>query len=359
MIKFVNNNVCLLFLVVITTIDTSRIFYFPLPKIRSSHNELKPVSNGQNSIKTSYEKKLISDEFIPLSAMERNMYKEPQESKNQDTFDWDALVEQQPTEKRFITVNERSPENKNDLDYLMSLDRETRKPMKTKINDEMDAAIDILAERNRNNVVNDEPWNVDTAASRLERLQSNDILNDSEQRKRRNDTLFLVIVGSCSLIGVMGLVAAAIFWYKIQKKAEEALDAEYPQYGVTGPTTSASKISPSSTISDRKLAQSAQMFHYQQQRQQMMAQEKAHLDAKPVHSDESDDEAPAGGDYTVYECPGLAPTGEMEVRNPLFTEPDSSLTPSTSNSQPTTNGHYPQLSTTIPPSSSSQEKSLP
>ena len=27
-------------------------------------------------------------------------------------------------------------------------------------------------------------------------------------------------------------------------------------------------------MSDRKLAQSAQMFHYQQQRQQMMAQEK-------------------------------------------------------------------------------------
>jgi hypothetical protein len=109
---------------------------------------------------------------------------------------------------------------------------------------------------------------------------------------------------------------------RIQKKAETATDSDYPSYGVTGPNTSGNKISPSSTMSDRKLAQSAQMFHYQQQRQQMMAQEKyvfiskylslfilnrAHLDAKPVHSDDSDDEAPAGGDYTVYECPGLAP----------------------------------------------------
>lgn len=34
---------------------------------------------------------------------------------------------------------------------------------------------------------------------------------------------------------------------------------------------------------------------------------RAHLDTKPVHSDDSDDEAPEGGDYTVYECPGLAP----------------------------------------------------
>jgi hypothetical protein len=61
---------------------------------------------------------------------------------------------------------------------------------------------------------------------------------------------------------------------RIQKRAETALDSEYPSYGVTGPGSSGSKISPSSTISDRKLAQSAQMFHYQQQRQQMMAQEK-------------------------------------------------------------------------------------
>jgi len=100
------------------------------------------------------------------------------------------------------------------------------------------------------------------------------------------------------------------------------------------------------------------MFHYQQQRQQMMAQEKAHLDAKPVYSDDSDDEAPGGGDYTVYECPGLAPTGEMEVRNPLFAEPDSSLSTSDLTSHPTTNNHYPQPTTTSPSSSPPKEKLL-
>ena len=26
------------------------------------------------------------------------------------------------------------------------------------------------------------------------------------------------------------------------------------------------------------------------------------------------------GDYTVYECPGLASTDEMEVKNPLFND---------------------------------------
>lgn len=64
----------------------------------------------------------------------------------------------------------------------------------------------------------------------------------------------------------------SIWFYliRIQKRAETALDAEYPSYGVTGPS-SGSKVSPSSTM---KLAQSAQMFHYQERLQQMMAQEK-------------------------------------------------------------------------------------
>lgn len=201
----------------------------------------------------------------------------------------------------------------------------------------------------------EEPWSVDSASARVARLQSNPEVNAMDRKKRRNDVLFLVVVGTCCAVGLVGLLAAAVFWYKIQKRAQSAADAEYPSYGVTGPTSSGGKISPSSTMSDRKLAQSAQMFHYQQQRQQMMAQEKAHLDAKPVHSDDSDDETPAGGDYTVYECPGLAPTGEMEVRNPLFTEPESSLTVSPTNSQAAINGLYPQLSTASP----TKEKSLP
>ena len=40
---------------------------------------------------------------------------------------------------------------------------------------------------------------------------------------------------------------------------------------------------------------------------------RAQLDEKPVHSDDSDDEAPAGGDYTVYECPGLAPVNTFII----------------------------------------------
>lgn len=323
---FVRNHAVLLILVVTTAVDASRLFYLPLPKIHPSHNAI-PTDNS--------EPKSANHEDYPFSGSASEREKP---EKRADAFDWEALVDQQSTAtKRRITVKELSPENSKQVNELNF------------------KALEDALSPDQDKQLLEEPWIVDGVTGRAERLQSNPALTSAERKKRRNDTLFLVVVGTCCAVGAVGLIAAAIFWYKIQKRAEAAVEAEYPSYGVTGPNASGSKISPSSTMSDRKLAQSAQMYHYQQQRQQMMAQEKAHLDTKPVHSDDSDDEAPGGGDYTVYECPGLAPTGEMEVRNPLFTEPDSSLGSSASSLNPVTNSHYPQLSTASPP----KEKSLP
>lgn len=114
-------------------------------------------------------------------------------------------------------------------------------------------------------------------------------------------------------------------------------------------------VSPSS--GDRRLAQSAQMYHYQHQKNQIIAMENQNSgEQNGSLSDIETDEENEEGDYTVYECPGLAPvckshtdclfkfyfwlpriefmyinklkfsisfrvnaqTGDMEVKNPLF-----------------------------------------
>jgi len=341
---FVSNNVVLLILVVTTTIDASRIFYLPLPKIHSSHEQIQPPN-----IKEETPKKPTSDEFIPSSAIEQEEIE-----KRGDNFDWEELLDKEAAAtKRRITVNELLPPNLERLDEQYLVNELMKKTLNEETHRHASNGISDLAKEH----FLEEPWIADTGTEteRVERLQSNAALKPNDKKKQRNETLLFVIVGTCCIVGVVGLIGAAVFWYKIQKRAEAAKDTDYPSYGVTGPNSSSGKISPSSTMSDRKLAQSAQMYHYQQQRQQMMAQEKAHLDAKPANSDDSDDDTPAGGDYTVYECPGLAPTGEMEVRNPLFAEPDSSLLSSAPGSHSTTNSHYPQLSTSSPP----KEKSLP
>lgn len=93
---------------------------------------------------------------------------------------------------------------------------------------------------------------------------------------------------------------------RLQKKAKAAADVEYPAYGVTGPNKD---ISPSV---DRRLAQSAQMYHYQHQKQQIIAMENnATGDRNGSLSDVESDEENEEGDYTVYECPGLAPVNTI------------------------------------------------
>jgi len=107
---------------------------------------------------------------------------------------------------------------------------------------------------------------------------------------------------------------------------------DYPAYGVTGPNKD---VSPSC---DRKLAQSAQMYHYQHQKQQIIAMENCQAtDGSCGLSDVESDDDNEEGDYTVYECPGLAPTGEMEVKNPLFLD-ETPATPATGATAATTNG---------------------
>ncbi|CAB3225645.1 unnamed protein product [Arctia plantaginis] len=118
----------------------------------------------------------------------------------------------------------------------------------------------------------------------------------------------------------MAVVGFAFGWYTLSKKAKAAADVDYPAYGVTGPTMD--------TSGDRKLAHSAHMYHYQHQKQQIIAMERNGLEQRNGSvSDPESEEENEEGDYTVYECPGFATTGEMEVKNPLFSDDPTPATP--------------------------------
>ena len=81
-----SNNIVILYLVIITTINASRIFYLPLPKIHLSEHNLKSSSIVQDSVKKSHEQKSITDEFIPLSALESNMYDKQDDDESNNIF---------------------------------------------------------------------------------------------------------------------------------------------------------------------------------------------------------------------------------------------------------------------------------
>ncbi|KAG4074101.1 hypothetical protein HA402_014306 [Bradysia odoriphaga] len=151
----------------------------------------------------------------------------------------------------------------------------------------------------------------------------------------------VALIAGVSAAVTVGLIALGIGWYTLHKKGIAAADVEYPAYGVTGPNK---EISPSG---DRRLAQSAHMYHYQHQKQQIIAMEnRVNNDRNGSLSDVESDDENEEGDYTVYECPGLAPTGEMEVKNPLFLDDPTPATPANSN-------NLKKPSQTLPPNASS------
>jgi len=137
------------------------------------------------------------------------------------------------------------------------------------------------------------------------------------------DFIFTSIVAGAAAASVFVVLGAGYCYHRSVLRAKGCEDVEYPQYGVTGPAKDASPGS-----GDRRLAQSAQMYHYQHQKNQMIAINRTNQGngVTPVageHDEESEAELEGEGeegDYTVYECPGLASTDEMEVKNPLFND---------------------------------------
>ncbi|XP_051832887.1 neural proliferation differentiation and control protein 1 isoform X3 [Antechinus flavipes] len=133
-----------------------------------------------------------------------------------------------------------------------------------------------------------------------------------------NDVLVLMMIVVCAMAGLSALIVAVVCWCRLQKEIRLAQKTDYSSKSqkITG-----SPAFGRSMPGDKKLAQSAQMYHYQHQKQQMLSLEK-HKEQPKIMDSGSSEEENEDGDFTVYECPGLAPmnalTGEMEVKNPMF-----------------------------------------
>ncbi|XP_067940924.1 neural proliferation differentiation and control protein 1-like isoform X2 [Watersipora subatra] len=125
--------------------------------------------------------------------------------------------------------------------------------------------------------------------------------------------VFFCIISSVTLVCIISIVFAGVCWYRLRKVRKSMRPAEYQGYGggAVGPKNSIAR----SESGSRKLAHSAQMYHYKHQKEQMALESSLsdRLDESEGEADENEE-----GNYTVYECPGLAPAGEMEVSNPLF-----------------------------------------
>ena len=95
------------------------------------------------------------------------------------------------------------------------------------------------------------------------------ITHETLEGQRNEETTFvLAIVAVSSALAAFGIVGAGFCYHRVRRNSKASEDVDYPAYGVTGP--GGKEISPTSGT-DRKLAQNAQMYHYQHQKQQMIA----------------------------------------------------------------------------------------
>ncbi|KAM9338087.1 neural proliferation differentiation and control protein 1a [Symphorus nematophorus] len=134
----------------------------------------------------------------------------------------------------------------------------------------------------------------------------------------RNDGIIVIMISLCVVVGTVAVILATVCYIKLQKESRLAQKVDYPAFRGAG-VPAANTNGNGTSMGDKTLAQSAQMYHYQHQKQQMLSAGNSHKpEQKVLDTEVTSDEEEVGGDFTVYECPGLAPTGEMEVKNPLF-----------------------------------------
>ncbi|KAH7728142.1 Protein cab-1 [Aphelenchoides avenae] len=135
-----------------------------------------------------------------------------------------------------------------------------------------------------------------------------------------SNVAFVAFVTMCCVLSVVGAVGGT-YYYKYGRNNREDNFDDFTRYSPAGPGRDKQrKGSPRfAENGDESLAYKAQLHHYQQTKQKIIGNEEGLGGAIPVDdaTDHSDDECDENN-YSVYECPGLAPTGDIEVQNPNF-----------------------------------------
>lgn len=203
-----------------------------------------------------------------------------------------------------------------------------------------------------------------------QRIEGNPVLLP----RQSNDLYFLVMVGAFCVMAVAMVLAAGLFVYRVQQNRKTNAETDYPTYGVVGPNNmgakcgyfgnnhglglvmeagktnsvggvlkgspdcfspndsgicgfankkSGNKKSPSDGRPPSFMASqqnAARMYHYQHQKQQMISSDRTSIGRHTSASDLDSEEENEDGNYTVYECPGLASAHDMEIKNPLFND---------------------------------------
>ncbi|KAI6191516.1 Protein cab-1 [Aphelenchoides bicaudatus] len=133
-----------------------------------------------------------------------------------------------------------------------------------------------------------------------------------------NNVMFIVAVTVCSVVVIAGVVGGAYHFNNMRKRREDAFD-DFTRYSPAGPGRELRRGrgfagSPVIESIDDSLAKQAHLHHYEQTKQKIIGSDGFNDD----QSDKSDDEELEDNNFSIYECPGMSGSGDLEVKNPNF-----------------------------------------
>ncbi|XP_024618267.1 LOW QUALITY PROTEIN: neural proliferation differentiation and control protein 1 [Neophocaena asiaeorientalis asiaeorientalis] len=149
-----------------------------------------------------------------------------------------------------------------------------------------------------------------------------------EPRGGRGDGLALLLIVACSVAGAAALAVAVLCWCRLQRDVRLTQKADY-----AAPQAPSSPATPRISWPSHPYPGPAAPapipghWHLEGREDPTILPPPRHKEPPKALDSASSDEENEDGDFTVYECPGLAPTGEMEVRNPLFDHASLSAPP--------------------------------
>jgi hypothetical protein len=146
-----------------------------------------------------------------------------------------------------------------------------------------------------------------------------------------SNVLFVAFITMCCALSVVGVVGGTYYYRHVRAERDDPFD-DFTRYSPAGPGKAhLKKGNFASEKGDEALAYRAQLHHYQQSKAKIIgggeetlgSPGNGGLSAGAIiddDTDKSEDEGELEHNYSVYECPGLAPTGDIEVQNPNFVD---------------------------------------
>jgi len=159
------------------------------------------------------------------------------------------------------------------------------------------------------------------------------LVSEGDSGDGKSNTYLIIMISVCCVFGVLALIGASICYYNVQTQKAKTKEIPYMtspvyEYKTMASTNNKSGLEPSypQYPMDNALALSAQKFHFQHEKEKLIAMENEKSEMEPVSQFSVDctDE--------VYETPGLAPMWDVEVDCPVYS---GEVTPGTTPRQHT------------------------